>query len=227
MRALIATALLLGISPSIAHAGHRCTETSDVVGHSECARFGSGWWMPSWVPALFLELGIDRRTVPVPDPVPRGARVQASLVSMVDTMGPELRIGSTLSHGFYLGVQADFVAASASEREVVLAGMGAVLGLRGQLGASTVGTEIVVGGRLGAVGAVKGSLDAKTATSLDGRVVEARVRADHWLNPWIAAGAFGATAAAPLGLYGIVALMWGTLLAGFSRNRSTRQAATP
>ena len=50
---------------------------------------------------------------------------------------------------------------------------------------------------------------------------------DFAIAAGIAAGAFGAPAAAPLGLYGIVALVWGTVLAGFSRNRSMREAAGP
>lgn len=36
----------------------RCSEVSAVVGYEECARFGSGWGLPSWTPSLSLDLGI-------------------------------------------------------------------------------------------------------------------------------------------------------------------------
>jgi hypothetical protein len=45
---------------------------------------------------------------------------------------------------------------------------------------------------------------------------------DFAIAAGIAATAFGPAAAAPLGLYGIVALVWGTALAGALRQRTTR-----
>lgn len=46
---------------------------------------------------------------------------------------------------------------------------------------------------------------------------------DFAIAAGLAAAAFGAAAAAPLGLYGILVLVWGTAAAGFLRSRGTRE----
>jgi predicted Na+-dependent transporter len=46
---------------------------------------------------------------------------------------------------------------------------------------------------------------------------------DFAIAAGLAAAAFGAAAAAPLGLYGILVLIWGTAAAGFLRSRGTGQ----
>jgi predicted Na+-dependent transporter len=46
---------------------------------------------------------------------------------------------------------------------------------------------------------------------------------DFAIAAGLAAAAFGASAAAPLGLYGILVLVWGTAAAGFLRSRGTRE----
>jgi BASS family bile acid:Na+ symporter len=50
---------------------------------------------------------------------------------------------------------------------------------------------------------------------------------DFAIAAGLAAAAFGAAAAAPLGLYGIIVLVWGTAAAGVLRRRAVRPAATP
>jgi len=44
---------------------------------------------------------------------------------------------------------------------------------------------------------------------------------DFAIAAGLAAAAFGAAAAAPLGLYGILVLVWGTAVAGFLRSRGS------
>jgi hypothetical protein len=46
---------------------------------------------------------------------------------------------------------------------------------------------------------------------------------DFAIAAGLAAAAFGPAAAAPLGLYGILVLVWGTAAAGFLRNRPDRR----
>jgi hypothetical protein len=43
---------------------------------------------------------------------------------------------------------------------------------------------------------------------------------DFAIAAGLATSAFGAAAAAPLGLYGVVVLVWGTAVAGFARRRA-------
>ena len=48
---------------------------------------------------------------------------------------------------------------------------------------------------------------------------------DFAIAAGLAAAAFGPTAAAPLGLYGVVVLVWGTAVAGVLRQRTARATA--
>jgi hypothetical protein len=50
---------------------------------------------------------------------------------------------------------------------------------------------------------------------------------DFAIAAGLASAAFGAPAAAPLGLYGIVVLVWGTATAGLLRRRGARASAAP
>ena len=95
--AVVAGAVVLASAP--AYAGHACHETSEVLGHQTCSRFGTGWSGPT----LAWELGWTMQRVPL-DAVDRETPTvhATSAAASGDVRGLRLRSLYDLVEHFYI-----------------------------------------------------------------------------------------------------------------------------
>lgn len=153
-----------------------CVETTDVVGMRECKPFGT--WSRVRVP-VFLDLGLQGRQYGGIAPGRSRATALASA----------MRLGFALGRHAYAGVEGELGGAvangemGASTRGTYVAGYG-VLGLSAGASRATLAAELAAGVR----DISDDSSDSMTVNTPSG-VVEARVRGEVWLTPWVSAGA--------------------------------------
>jgi hypothetical protein len=200
-----------------------CSETSDIVGRSQCRSFGEGWSAIAKIPAFAIELGtFARRLAPslntragtmahehgtfgyrVVDPASSGGASGA--------MGLSLRISVATRYHLYFGMEGEVgsvvsgrdygvemtsadnerMPTLSSEESLYVAG-GLVGGARTRLGGIVLGGEVVAGARTVQL-QVHSTLGACIITDnhyATEPFVEPRVRAEYFVNPWLAIGAY-------------------------------------
>lgn len=208
-------ALTMTIRPAEAHHRH-CEETSSVVGYARCARFGSRWSLPRWVPSLSVSFGLTGHRFRA-DPIAlRDAAEHAGAAYIYRVVGargadmsitaiaPTLRMTATFGR-WYGGTEAEIggllqgprLTAEAIGTDAAVPAMHAALGryvaARGLAGIRATAGRVSVSAELaGGLRAVV--FDTTSQLSGDVRrdsvyqermVLEARVRAGYWLDPWL------------------------------------------
>lgn len=184
---------LVVVTPMSALAHPPCSEPTAVVGRTACSRFGSSWATPAWMPSVFVELGVvSRRTRTVSPSVvqPDGssARAIAGEPAPLDTFGSEMRFGIDISQHFYAAAHFDVGIA----RVDGAAAVGLATGVRMTRGRLAAGAELVGGGRWYLLGQEYDSTGHPDGFSevVGGAMLDARVRGDVWLLPWLQLGAW-------------------------------------
>lgn len=154
-----------------------CQESNDIVGFRECTPFGS--WARRRTP-VFLDLGMHGREYGVISP----ARGRATALASA------LRIGLDIgSHG-YLAFEGELGGAATSGELAMLSTGGTFVGGYGVIGARAGGSTATLSAELAAgVRDISDGRNDRMAVSTASGVLEARVRGEVWLTPWISAGA--------------------------------------
>lgn len=222
-------------SSSSSESAPPCVDATDVNGYRTCAHYG-GWGLAARLPALSFELQTWSAQVDLAD-VDVGGTIHHDYgpdynyrVVGKDLGGDALAVGvkaRILGHrrGLYGGVEAGVAGVAADEvdqmaasdgsamfapRVTMLFTTGAVVGVERGFGRISLGSELMAGVRGVTVSAEshRGACETiETDVAVRG-VVEARVRADVWLTPWVTVGAyagrdvFGSQSTAGLGLGG-------------------------
>lgn len=182
--ALIAIALSSS-TIAAAHPDRTCC-CDGIVGRAGCHRFGDRW--AAWLPPMITELGfVTRRTVFPPLPS-TGDAIARTLDGSGDrrlvTYGTEMRFGVDLSGVSILG----HLDVGFASTDAVLS-TGVALGWRTTRGRLVFGAELLGGARWFLIGA---SHDAASDTTeyedvQAAPLLDARVRADVWIAPWVSA----------------------------------------
>ncbi len=168
--------------------GPRCP--CEVVGFSACNPFGV-WSISARFPDLIIELGTEVRHLELDVPFAPAARTAGMTSGGRRTgllaIGATDRLGVGLPHHLYFAIETSVdgivSGGSTTPDPYTYVGLGGVLGVRHRAGRASLSVELE-----GGVGVV--SFDPATAaTGLAVPIVEARVRGELWLNPWIAVGA--------------------------------------
>jgi hypothetical protein len=210
-RRAAAVATLVGVAwiavPAPAAAGHNhCQERSTTLGRRLCTRFGA-WSGITRLPPITAEVTVGVRTLPAPPAASPAGAARATesgdaSPAMMTAPGAGMRWSVGVGRGLYLGVGTEGgpigVVASATADGLGPVGfyaMGLVHGgLRRRIGRVQLAAELAVGAAIvPVVESVEPGQDPNTAANAR-LVLEGRVRADLWLNPWITAGAFAGTA---------------------------------
>ena len=177
---------------------------SDYVGHRVCkSRYGT-WATPMRVAPMYLDWGIASRTLTVPVTatavplVPRamGTGSHRLAASAVTT---HVRFGMGILHGIYIGTELEVGTVSsdgvrlaggeATPGASVFVGGYFVTGVRGAIGRVSLSTELAAGARSVQLQAVDRAGTTGPAPATGQGVVEARVRAELWISPWVSGGA--------------------------------------
>jgi hypothetical protein len=205
-------------SGSTATAAPACIDDTDVVGYKQCTKFGQRWGMHPRVPRFSVEMGTNIRQFAGTSgtgSVWHGAENFAfRMVTPTSSEGATaiastLRMGVGLPHGLYTGIEGEFGALTTApgnfqmsdvgtfgtpevtERSAMLFGGTAFLGTRissGRLSLALEGAGGVRSVRYRATSTYHNCVDTATVTATQG-VLEARARAELWLNPWFTLGA--------------------------------------
>ena len=176
----------------------------DYVGHRACkSRFGM-WATPMRIAPMYLDWGMAARTLTVPPsatavPLAAGSGLSLGRRLAASAITTNFRFGMTVAHGIYVGtelelggVQSDGVRVAGGAAEPtnpLYVGGYLVTGVRGALGRFSLSTEIAAGGRSVQLQGVDKAGTQGTAPAIGQGVVEARVRAELWLSPWLSGGA--------------------------------------
>ena len=129
MRAMVCL-LYLAFAATRADAHHhaRCEEISTVVGFERCARFAARWGLPSWVPSLSLDVGlqmhrfsadpIDARSTVTHAGMPYSYRLTTvpELDSTVVADALALRMTATIRGRYYAGAEEELGALARAPR---------------------------------------------------------------------------------------------------------------
>ena len=168
MRAMVCL-LYLAFAASRADAHHhtRCAEVSTIIGYERCARFATRWGLPSWVPSLSLDLGlqmhrfsadrIDARSTVTHAGMPYSYRLTSvpEVDSTVVANALGLRMSATVRGKYYVGAEEELGALTRSPRIAV-----EPLATSGMVPAMSTSAGLYMGAR-GLVG-VQGSVDRVT-----------------------------------------------------------------
>ncbi|MCB9562086.1 MAG: hypothetical protein H6708_16910 [Kofleriaceae bacterium] len=206
-------------SGSTSTAAPACVETSDVVGHQQCGRFGT-WQMPRVAPFVSVELGSSVRTFSMRAMQfsgrvdhgdhgaytyrvtggDLGADVAAVTADSRILVGRRVYGGVEASVGGVAGDegQATEAMAGATMRPSVTASLtgGGVLGARLRVRQGrrpiTLSAEVFAGVQTVMVEVHSQYLacDTTSTSSAHQTLVEPRLRAEAWLSPWMTVGAF-------------------------------------
>jgi hypothetical protein len=166
-----------------------CIEHTDLVGYRRCTEYGE-WGSNLLDPYTFLDLGANTRhltsrrrgiarVIGVPTP-PTGD--SATVVTF------DMRMGFAVNHIAYLALDTelgDFAAITpassvTASRDVYVDGK-LVFGLRGSIPLAMVRAELAAGGR-------HIEYDGADREPRNEAVLEARVRGEIWLSPWVTVG---------------------------------------
>ncbi|NVB82979.1 MAG: hypothetical protein HOV81_31665 [Kofleriaceae bacterium] len=195
-----------------------CVEDNDVVGYRQCTKFGAWGTnlrlprlfieLGTNVRQFGSRLGSHAGTVS------HGAESFSYRMVMPETGGLDtavtsaMRLGIGLPHGLYAGAEAELGGISAQGGTVEMQAPGAfgtpqldastgmyigllgIAGLRGTAGRATFGLEAAGGVRTERYrfASTYHNCETTSVIGVSEAVVEARARAELWLNPWITAG---------------------------------------
>lgn len=190
-RSLAAFLVVIVASPvATAHPDPECQCDGDVVGRTGCHRFGDAW--AAWLPSIVTEMGVAWRRTGFPatsGSSDSGARpVAGAGERQVDTVGSEMRMGVDLQSGVSILGHLDVGLA----RLDGLISTGVVLGWRTTQGRVLFGAEVLGGVRWFLFDAVYDATSETTAyaQSEAGLLLDARVRADVLIAPWLSVNAW-------------------------------------
>lgn len=205
-------------SSSSEEATPACVDESNLVGHTECTRFGDGWDASSW-PELSVSLGMGARYLPLGDlsftgesthgDNPHRLRVDGGELASAEAWLVPLWLRATggVTRRVYVG----------AELEVAVGGAGGDVPSRGGPAVAIDGISALGGGAIVGFGVPIGSLELRAEALIGGRytmlsvrsmlmdciadasvgagtwVVEPRLAIDTWATPWVAIGAFAGT----------------------------------
>lgn len=183
MKSAIAALVLASSTVAAAHPNHCCCER--VVGRHGCHRFGDHW--ASWMPPIIVDMGfaMRRTTFPVaPDGDVSARMIDGSTDRRIDTYGTEMRFGVDLRS---ISILAHLDVGFAREDGLIATGI--ALGWRTTRGRVVLGSELIVGARFFMMGAIYDPVSDYTEyAEIDAALLlEARIRADVWLAPWVSA----------------------------------------
>jgi len=195
-----------------------CIDDSDVVGYKYCTGFGQRWGMHPRVPRISVEMGTNVRQFGGSSgtgSVWHGAENFAfRMVTPASSEGATavasaLRMGVGLSHGLYTGIEGElggltttpsnfqmseagtFGTPEVTQRTAMLFGAAGYLGTRissGRLSLALEGAGGFRSVRYRATSTYHNCVDVASVDVMQG-VLEARARAELWLNPWFTLGA--------------------------------------
>jgi len=178
-----------------------CPDERVIVGHPNGVPYGT-WATATRVPHTIAEAGVDFRRFE--DPLAGKTVSSASGQHTVSGSGARddhaaaamFRLGFGGTHFYGAGeaeigaltiqpsvMATSFDATTSGVTQAMVFGYAGVLGVAERVGRARIGVEGVAGGRT-----ISYDFDGFTATATV-PVVEARVRGELWLNPWVAAGA--------------------------------------
>jgi hypothetical protein len=195
-----------------------CVDASDVHGYRSCTDYGR-WSLSSKLPAISFELQSWTAMVDLSDVDVSGSiqhdlgtaysyRVVAEDVGGREALanGAKARILGHDRRGLYAGVETGFAAlprraqstmsidptTNLNARASMVYMGGIVAGYEQHLGRVTLGGEVMGGGRGVAITAEshRGACDTTETSHVMRGIIEARVRADLWVTPWITVGAY-------------------------------------
>jgi hypothetical protein len=185
MRLAMVALVLTSSTVATAHPNHCCCD--QVVGRSTCHRLGDHW--ASWMPPIIVEMGFAMRRTTFPESPLDGDVIARAIDDSgdrrLDTFGTEMRLGVDLRSGVSILGHVDVGFASADG----LISTGIALGWRTTRGRVVFGAELLGGARWFMLG---GTYDEASETTTYAEVdaallLDARVRADVWLLPWLSA----------------------------------------
>ena len=176
--------ILLALS-NAAHAGHVCSETSEVLGRRHCAGFGT-WGTLAQLPALAFDVEVFHESFATTPLAAMPAAVFATTAHSAPpatAAGVRLRVGAPLQlHPLYLAFELD-IGELSSQTTALLSQAVAALGARVHVADTvTASVELAGGGRM------YSSMEHAEVTSGAG-VLEARGRVDWWAAPHLTFGA--------------------------------------
>ena len=177
------TAIILVVLTTVAHAGHVCSETSEVLGRRHCTGYGT-WSALARMPSLAFDTEfLYEHFATAPIPTPTAAVFVTTTTETPDTTayGVRLRVGAPLIvHPLYLAFELDIAGLSTpallSEAAVAIGAHAYVLPT------ITLSAELAGGGRM------YSRMEHAEVTDGAG-VLEARGRIDWWATPHLSFGA--------------------------------------
>jgi hypothetical protein len=182
------------------HHHHHCKDRSTTLGRRVCSKFGA-WSTVTQLPPITPDLTLGMRTLPLPTES-SGAAARSvtggTATEMVTAPGAGLRWSVGVGAGLYLGLGIEGGPIGLGEQArpdgsgpVGFYAMGLVHGgVRRRFGRWTLASELATGAAIVPVSYPVGSAETTSTDANLRSVIEARARADLWLNPWITVGAF-------------------------------------
>jgi hypothetical protein len=198
----LAIVMLLGFAGVAEAHGHACQEVSKVMGYSSCRRFGT-WSIPfsmfTEVGASMLKYDVDginaamRSAGVAPSPVSATLGTWRTAVSIAwFYAGDELGIGSVTGGPRLISgtmpVNQSFAVVQPAESSGFVIQDAVLLGARAHVGPLSIGGEMAIGFRIGDYQSP--SLPAPLYDTTEASfLLEARAKADLWVNTWLTVGA--------------------------------------
>lgn len=194
-----------------------CVEDNDVVGYRQCTKFGA-WGTNLRMPRFFLELGTNVRQFEGlgshSGTVTHGVESFSYRMVMPDSdtlataVTSTMRLGIGTRHGFYAGLEGELGGIGAQSGSVEMQAQGSfgspqldaatgmymgafgIAGVRGSAGRATFAIEGAGGVRSERYrfASTYHLCETTDVIAVTDGVVEARARAELWLNPWVTAG---------------------------------------